>query len=230
MPESFTTKHCLAYHRERLALRVEPIGDSSPGIDPSVSTLHLPGHTPDSVALLVGGEVLLAGDVILPGITTFPSSESEFDLVRPVLPEEYDSAETLFGLRAYLVSLKTLRRLSNRLPDLVVLPGHRLYWHDSWNELDLGQRTDEMIQHHVERCAAILEILDDGPKTAREIAERHFDQKLLDGYGIILAEHEILGHCELLAIAGDVVARDGSGFEATGHTGFEALIENLEPR
>jgi glyoxylase-like metal-dependent hydrolase (beta-lactamase superfamily II) len=229
MPESFTTRHCVDYHRGRRDLSIEPLGNDHPEIDPLVSIFHLPGHTPDSVALLVGDEVLLAGDVILPEITTFPSSESEFERVRPVLPPGYDTVETLYGLRAYLSSLKNLRALSEQLPDLVVLPGHRLFWHDRWNQLDLGQRVTEVIEHHIERCGDILEILDDGPKNARQIAERHFADHLLEGYGIIMAEHEILSHCELLAAAGDIAANDGFGFEATGNTAFENLIESVVP-
>jgi glyoxylase-like metal-dependent hydrolase (beta-lactamase superfamily II) len=241
MPESFTEKHCARYHRERCTLPIGAIGEGHSEIDPSLATLHLPGHTPDSVALLVGDQVLLPGDVILPKITTFPTSESDYDCVEAVLPPGYDSVESLYGLRAYLRSLETLHSLSDRHPDLVVLPGHRLFWDGHWNELDLGQRVAEIIQHHLERFGAILDILADGPMTARQITELHFDDKLLEGYGIIMAEHEILSHCELLIAAGDVVASgdliaagdvvpaDGACFEATGRTDFPSVVEALEP-
>jgi glyoxylase-like metal-dependent hydrolase (beta-lactamase superfamily II) len=229
MPEPFTEKHCAHYHRDRRTLPIEVIGNRHSEVDPSVSTIHVPGHTPDSIALLVGDQVLVAGDVILPKITTFPTSESEFDCVQPVLPPGYDTLESLYGLRAYLRSLETLRKLSRRLPDLVVLPGHRLFWGGHWNDLDLGQRVAEIIHHHLERFGAILEILRDGPKSARQIAERHFDGKLLEGYGIIMAEQEILSHCEVLIAAGDVVARDGAGFEATGRVDFPDVVRALEP-
>jgi len=78
-------------------------------------------------------------------------------------------------------------------------------------------------------CGDILKILDDGPKSARQIAKRHFADHLLEGYGIIMAEHEILSHCELLTAAGDLTAHDGSGFQATGGTAFENLIESVVP-
>jgi len=83
--------------------------------------------------------------------------------------------------------------------------------------------------NYLERCGDILEILDDGPKSARQIAKRHFADHLLEGYGIIMAEHEILSHCELLTAAGDLTAHDGSGFQATGGTAFENLIESVVP-
>ena len=64
--------------------------------------------------------------------------------------------------------------------------------------------------------------------TAREIASRHFEDRRLDGLGMLMAENEILSHCELLVAAGDVVQSADDGYEATGAQAFAALIENLE--
>jgi len=228
MPESFTTEHCLDYQRQRSTARIEHLGEGDDSFGSSISVHHLPGHTPDSVALLIGNEALLVGDVVLPGITPFPSREEFFDQVRPLLPQGHDRADLLYGLRAYVRSLKKLRVVADSHSDLLVLPGHRLYFDDRWHDIDLGQRAAELIGHHVQRCGDILSILEDGPMTAREIASRHFKDRLLDGFGILMADHEILSHCELLVAAGDVVQSAGVVFEATGTEDFATLIKELE--
>jgi glyoxylase-like metal-dependent hydrolase (beta-lactamase superfamily II) len=228
MPKSFAAEHCLDYQRERSTLRIEPLGEGPGPLAPSISVHHLPGHTPDSVALLIGDEALLVGDVVLAGITPFPSCESFFEQVRPVLPQEYDRADLLYGVRAYLRSIKKLGDLADCRPGLLVLPGHRLYFDDRWHDIDLGQRVNELIEHHLQRCADVLSILEDRPMTAREIASRHFENRRLDGLGMSMAENEILSHCELLVAAGDVVQSADDGFEATGTQAFAALVENLE--
>jgi hypothetical protein len=46
---------------------------------------------------------------------------------------------------------------------------------------------------------------------------------------MVMAENEILSHCELLQTSGDVVSCAGGKFEATGSSTFESTIEALEP-
>ena len=93
----------------------------------------------------------------------------------------------------------------------------------------VNKRVRELLTHHVERCGSILENLKQGPKTARELAVAYFKPSLLKGAGIIMAENEILSHCELLQAYGDVVHSDDGRFEATGTSTFESAIEALEP-
>ena len=95
--------------------------------------------------------------------------------------------------------------------------------------MELNKRVRELLAHHVARCANILESLKQGPKTARELAAVCFDAALLKGTGIVMAENEILSHCELLQTSGDVVSCNGGRFEATGTSTFESTIEALEP-
>jgi hypothetical protein len=229
MPESFTHDHCLEYQRRRSDLEVVPIDVGSPGIGPGVQTLHIPGHSPDSVAVLIGDEAILVGDVVLPQITPFPSQERQFEQLRPILHGRYQSAESLFGLRAYLRSLRALSDVARRLPNLLVLPGHRLFYDDRWHDLDLAVRVTELEHHHLQRCGDILEILSTGPKTAQDIAREHFEPGLLAGLGMGMATNEILSHCELLATAGDVAQLGDGRLEASGSSAYRAIIESLEP-
>ncbi|NIR15687.1 MAG: hypothetical protein GWN86_17875, partial [Desulfobacterales bacterium] len=58
------------------------------------------------------------GDTILPGITPVPSREAFFLDVKKVLEPEYTSAQSLYGLTAYIKSLKRLRGVGEKFPDL----------------------------------------------------------------------------------------------------------------
>jgi hypothetical protein len=114
-----------------------------------------------------------------------------------------------------------------KYPEILVLPAHRFYYNNQWNGVRLADRAKELIRHHIERCAAILEILSSRPKTAEEIAQEHFDAKLLEGFGSMMAANEVISHCELLIAGGDVAAIDGDNYEVTGNTDFKTYIESL---
>ncbi|MCP4664730.1 MAG: hypothetical protein GY849_00050, partial [Deltaproteobacteria bacterium] len=96
-------------------------------------------------------------------------------------------------------------------------------------EMALEARTEELIAHHIERCGAIMKILEQGPKTAREIAVAHFEESLLKGVGMLMAENEILSHCELMSASNDVIITGDKKFISTGNTNFESFIQSLEP-
>ena len=228
MPESFSNQHCLAYHQERSQLKIEQIGDGRCEIGKTIYTYHVPGHSPDALAILVGGEALIVGDTVLPQITPFPSREAFFDRVREILKPHYTHAQSIYGLRAYIRSLKKLEQIGGKFTGLLVLSAHRLFYNNRWNEINLQVRINELIEHHIERCADILKILKQGPKTAREIAAAHFEEPLLKGVGSIMAENEILSHCELLSASKDVFLVEDTGFAATGSANFESLIKSLE--
>ena len=228
MPESFSNQHCLGYQQERNRLKIEQIGDGHCKIGKTIHTYHVPGHSPDALAILVGGEALIVGDTLLPQITPFPSREAFFDQVREILKPQYIHAQSIYGLRAYIRSLKKLGQIGRKFTDLLVLPAHRLFYHNHWNEINLQVRINELIEHHIERCADILKILKEGPKTAREIAAAHFEEPLLKGFGIMMAENEILSHCELLSASKDVFLVEDTEFAATGSSNFESLIQSLE--
>lgn len=229
MPESFSTKNCLEYQQTRSRLKIEAIENRCSNLSKSALSYHVPGHSPDSLAIFVGGEAVLVGDTVLPDITPWPTQESFFDQVREILKPQYCSADSVYGLRAYIRSLAKLKEVGKGLGDLVVLPAHRLFYNGVWNEIDLVTRIDELIEHHVQRCGAILEIVMKGAKTAREIAMEYFDAPLLKGFGILMAENEVISHCELLSAFGDVVSEGDEKFAATGTMNFGSAIHSLKP-
>ncbi len=229
MPESYTTENCLDYQRERGELKVEAIGDTEQKIGDAIRLYHVPGHSPDSLAVLLGDEAIIVGDTIIPEITPIPSREAFFRDVGKVLKPQYTTAQSVYGLTAYIISLKKLKKVGEKFPGLLVLPAHRLFYNSHWNELNLEERANQLIEHHMMRSADILRILRQGPKRAKEIAVAHFEEHLLRGLGILLAENEIISHCELLTACGDVILTEREKFKATGSTNFASYIETLEP-
>jgi len=229
MPESFYTRNCLGYHRALKNLEVEGIGDGETELMPEVCSLHLPGHSPDCLAVMLGEEAIIVGDIVLPDITPWPTREELFDEVAEVIRPNYTRAGAIYGLHRYIKSLKKLGRIAANHPDLFVLPAHRLYYKGRWNGVQLAERVSELLQHHLQRCQAIIDILGTGPKTADEIARAHFEESLLEGFGSIMAANEVVSHCELLIRSGDVVTVDRQKYAATGSTGFEKTIQDLAP-
>ncbi len=228
MPESFSGKHCVQYHRERNDIVIEVLkGESSVG--ENVRTYHLPGHSPDAIAVTLVDEAIVVGDNVLPDISPIPTREKFFDQVSRILKPEYSEAQALYGLRAYIRSLKRLRQIGERLSGATILPAHRLFYKNQWNLLNLEKRIDELIAHHMQRCAEILRILGEKSRTCREIVLAYFDESLLKGTGIYMAENEILSHLELLEACGDIAWRDESSFAATGSSNFDSLIQSIEP-
>jgi glyoxylase-like metal-dependent hydrolase (beta-lactamase superfamily II) len=227
MPESYIAENCLEYHRTRSRVPIRAVHEGNGELGDAVDIRHVPGHSPDALALILGGEAILIGDTVLPGITPWPSQEAFFHPVREILSPDYTHAEEIFGLRAYIRSLKKLKKIGTDSGELLVLPAHRLFYGSQWNEIDLGKRVDELVEHHIQRCGAVLDIVRRGQKTAAEIAREHFEERQLKGYGILMAENEIVSHCELLEACGDV-RRAGDHYQATGTMNFESFIPSLE--
>jgi glyoxylase-like metal-dependent hydrolase (beta-lactamase superfamily II) len=229
MPESFARTHCAGYHRDRMMLETHCLeGDVLP-FDSDIRAHHLPGHCPDAMAFQIGQEALIVGDNLLPDITPHPTQEAYYRRTGRVLPAEYDRPEMIYGLRAYLRSLKRLQALGRDFPEMIVLPAHRLFYANRWNMIELEKRSAEIIEHHVQRCAAILDILDDGPRTLEQIVLAHFEPNLLKGFGSKLAENEVRSHLELLERSGDVERGGEDRVMRTGTTHFEQFIIDIAP-
>ncbi len=226
MPDFFPERNCLNYHKERIELDILDIKNGEK-LGNNIEIYHVPGHSPDSIAIRIGEEAILVGDTVLPEITPFPMRESFFYQVKEILGPDYSSADSLYGLRAYIKSIKRLKEIGKKYRDALILPSHRLFHIDHWNEVDISVRVDELIQHHIDRCADILRIINKGPKNAAEIAKEHFPKKLLEGLGMIMAENEIYSHCELLRIAGDVYDLEDNKFTVAGTSNFEAFINSI---
>ncbi len=227
MPASFTEVQCVRYHQERCGLEVQEVAETETPQGKDLSFIHVPGHCPDSVAVMVGQEAIMVGDTLLPDITPHPTREEFFGLVRQLFPPQYQEAQELYGLRAYLRSVKRLGEIGRAHPDISVFPAHRLFYGGRWNGLILKDRAAQLVQHHIQRCSDILGILKGGPKTALEIATEYFEPRFLKGPGARMAENEILAHCELLQASGDIVGAGDGRMAATGGTGFEQLILSL---
>jgi glyoxylase-like metal-dependent hydrolase (beta-lactamase superfamily II) len=100
-----------------------------------------PGHSPDSVCLLVDG-VCFTGDTVLGSGSVF------------IAPGEG-------SLSAYLASLRRLRGLALD----VLCPGHGPY---VW---DPGAKLDEYIQHRLDRERRLLDALDAGLRRREELLD-----------------------------------------------------------
>jgi glyoxylase-like metal-dependent hydrolase (beta-lactamase superfamily II) len=228
MPETFYTKNCLEYHRVLQGLTIDSIADGETVIGTDIRTRHLPGHSPDCLAVRLGEEAIIVGDIILPDISPWPTRKSLFDEIAAVIKPDYMEAAAIFGLGRYIRSLKELIKIAAENPGLLVLPAHRFYYNGRWNPIDLGNRAKELLEHHIQRCGAIIDILNNGAKTAQEIAAIHFEERLLEGFGSIMAANEIESHCELLTDSGDVALVNGNLYAATGSMQFESDIRDLE--
>ena len=224
MPRSFFEKNCLDYHKMLQTLAVERIGDGTQSIGNGVATHHLPGHSPDSLAVLLNEEALVVGDIVLPDISPWPTRLEQYNETADILKPLYPAPGSIFGLERYLHSLKALLILAQKHPGLQVFPAHRVYYRERWHIIDLKQRIGELIAHHIQRCAAILEIVGDDEMDSDTIARRHFDEALLKGPGKLMAANEIISHCELLASCGDLCETGEHRYTATGSSNFEHHI------
>jgi len=139
---------------------------------PGLEVLHIPGHTPGSVGLLVGpegGKVLMCGDVLLFPITPHP--------------------DELF------VYLQTLQRLKSLEGVGLVLPAHGKAIHD------LRARVEFLHLHHKKRLKATYEACRE-PRCVWDIAAmpKYFDTYVDPGKFNFLAGSEALVHMEMLAM------------------------------
>jgi len=224
MPASFYEKHCLAYHRVLQHLKVETVGNGENPLGTDIVAHHLPGHSPDCLAVMLGNEAIIVGDILLPQITPWPTRLAMYDEIAPVVKKRYPEPAAILGLRRYIASLKKLRQIGSSYPDIQVFPAHRLFYRGMWNAVDLVMRVDELLDHHQKRCAAILEIVLQGHGTVEAIVQHHFDESLLKGPGRYMAANEVVSHCELMLDCGDMILDGESGYRATGSHLYETVI------
>jgi len=208
MPEQFY-KSCLPYHRKRSSLRVDmAIGDNQALPDDNLSFFSTPGHTPDSICVVLEEEVIFTGDTVLPEITAQPSMAHMFEVNQNILPEKYRKTNSVYGLLNFIKSLSNIARLRSR-PFEASFPAHRLFNNGRFNLIDGGQRARDIIRFHIERCRDILKIIDGRPADIGEIVVKHFPPSRLAGVGKWLAENEIRAHLEVINDCGDIIWRRG---------------------
>jgi len=140
-----------------------------------------PGHSDGHICLYrERDDVFLAADHILPRITPNVGLYSEYDRKNP--------------LGDYLDSLRKV----STLPASIVLPGHGEPFKD------LAGRVEEIIEHHEERESQIMNLLDEKPQNAYQLAEKLFGQRLKSNESRRMAVAETLSHLEYLRIDGQV--------------------------
>jgi glyoxylase-like metal-dependent hydrolase (beta-lactamase superfamily II) len=203
MPETFY-RNCLSYHQKRSLLKVGfAIKDNHRLPDEDILFVFTPGHTPDSICMVLEDEVIFTGDTLLPDITSHPSLESAFEANRRILPKGYRRRNDVYGLMNYIKSLGKVAHL-NSGPFKATFPAHRLFYNGRFNLLDSSERAEEIIRFHIDRCRDILRIADNKSTEVADIVVQHFPPSRLDGFGRVLADEEIRAHIEIMEACGDM--------------------------
>jgi glyoxylase-like metal-dependent hydrolase (beta-lactamase superfamily II) len=226
MPETFY-RNCLPYHKKRSSLKVDfAIKDDQKLPDEDMGFLFTPGHTPDSICMILEDEFIFTGDTLLPDITSHPSLVYDFEVNRRILPREYRRRNDVYGLMNYIRSLSKLAHLNSK-PFKAMFPAHRLFYNGRFNLLDSSERAKEIIQFHIDRCRDILRIIDNKPTGVADIVVQHFPPSLLAGFGRVLADNEIRAHIEIMETCGDVRWAGGNKdtVRRTGTSNYLSAIE-----
>ncbi len=167
---------------------IEPLVVDSPVLDEGllevngsnvrgVEVVHIPGHSPGSIGLIVGEEneekILLCGDVLLNPITPIP--------------------EDLLSYLQTMQKLKTLEDIA------LVLPAHQK------SISSLETRVDQLREHHRLRLKKTYNACSQ-PKSVWDIAtiKGYFDIFLDPAAHNLIAGTEVIAHIELLQLAGGI--------------------------
>lgn len=168
--------------------------------DRTLTVLHRPGHSPSDTLLWDERRgVLLAGDHLIKHVSPNPL------LTRPLPPDPQEPRPQ--ALRTYLASLA----LTRELPAQVVLSGHGEPIEDHRRLIDERAGMTER------RARRILGLLDGGPATAHELAQRMWGGIAITQAYLTLSE--VIGHLDLLRERGAVVEAEADGvvrFERAG--------------
>jgi len=203
MPETFY-RDCLPYHKRRSSLKVDfTIKDGQRLPDEDIGFVFTPGHSPDSICIVLEDEVIFTGDTLLPVITSHPSLVYAFESNRRILPKGYRRRNDVYGLMNYIKSLSKIACLNSQ-PFKAMFPAHRLFYNGRFNLQDSSERAKEIIQFHIDRCRDILRIIDNKPTGVADIVVQHFPPLRLAGFGRVLAENEIRAHIEIMEACGDI--------------------------
>jgi glyoxylase-like metal-dependent hydrolase (beta-lactamase superfamily II) len=196
-----------------------------------LSFMHAPGHTPDEIYATLDGldstgspQVVFTGDHVLPEITPHPTTKTRYSKdIKRLLPAEYHHEDSFYGLATYLRSLKKVVDLG---PEVVVLPAHRLFSKNRFN-LQTTHRAGEIIQHHAQRLGRILHRLGQQPASLEEITRGIFARRKLIGGNLYAALSEVVAHVELLQDTGDLEVTEGGRLRCTGSENYKRLVDEL---
>jgi glyoxylase-like metal-dependent hydrolase (beta-lactamase superfamily II) len=195
---SETVERVKEHHRRALQLHLDrPVTDGlrSDGL----TYFYTPGHSPDELCILFDG-VMFTGDHVLPQITPHPSVQRSHGSFQAALPERYRNGNSIYGLKALL---RSLLRVGNMSSDIAVLPAHRAFHRGQFNLVGLS-RANEIVEHHVQRCHDLIEILGQEPRDLMSLTRDHFSHRDLNDSNFFLAVTEVMSHIELLEEVGDV--------------------------
>ncbi len=148
-----------------------------------------PGHSDGHICLFRERDgIFLAADHVLPRITPNVGLYSQYNRPNP--------------LGDYLASLRKVAPL----PATLVLPGHGEPFEN------LAGRVEEIIDHHREREAQILAMLEQRPQHAYQLSEQLFGARLKSNEAKRMAVAEVLSHLEYMRYNGKVEQeRTGEG-------------------
>lgn len=231
MSEEFY-RNCLPYQQQRSSLNVDfAIDDNYMLPDSGLSFVSSPGHTPDSICVILENEVIFTGDTILPDITPHPSLAYAFEVNRRILPQSYRQKNTIYGLKNYIKSLNKIAGLASQ-PLPATFPAHRLFYNGRFNIIhSSSHRAREIIRFHIDRCGNILRLIDHQPARIEEIARQHFPPSLLTSAGKLMARNEVRAHLEIMEECGDIcwAGENRDLAQGTGTTNFITILGEYLP-
>ncbi len=170
--------------------------------DRTFAVQHRPGHSPsDTVFWDERSGILLGGDHLIKHISSNPL------IARPLDETQADGIARPQALRSYIASLTATREL----PVRIVLSGH------GEPITDHRALIDERFALTDKRARKIRGLLDDGPLTAHELAQRMWGNVAVTQAFLTLSE--VLGHLDLLQAEGAVREHDDDGVVR-----FEAVV------
>ena len=188
-----------------------------------VDFIYAPGHSPDEICLTFDN-VVFTGDHVLPEITPHPTTRAGYsDHVAQDIPARFSDPAKSYGLKTYMLSLKTVLDLGETY---AVLPAHRLFNRGKFNFVSV-ERAAEVIDHHGKRLSQIVQRIDDRPTGLEDMTRGVFERRKLIGGNLFMALSEIVAHIELLQDLGDVEFTEDSMIRHTGSMEFRQFCERL---
>ena len=165
--------------------------------DRTLRVVHRPGHSPsDTIFHDAERKIVLGADHLIKHISSNPLISRPLDAP---LDEERPPARP-HALEIYLASMRATREMQD--VD-VVLPGH------GEPVVDHVALIDERFRMHARRAEKICKLVEDGPRTAFEIAQDLWGTVAVTQAYLTLSE--VLGHADLLVADGRVVEEREGG-------------------
>jgi glyoxylase-like metal-dependent hydrolase (beta-lactamase superfamily II) len=165
--------------------------------DRTFAVQHRPGHSPsDTVFWDERSGILLGGDHLIKHISSNPLVARPLDEDPEAVSEGTTRPQ---ALRTYVASLSQTREL----PARIVLSGH------GDPVTDHRALIDERFALTERRARKIHGLLEDGPLSAHELAQRMWGNVAVTQAFLTLSE--VLGHLDLLQVEGKVTEQDDAG-------------------